>query len=86
VGAGHSDVELGTIMALAIHHWGIRTGGSTDSIATYASAARRPLDRAIFGRAAVCCEECGMPLAAHRAIWRGRRSYCSVEHEAADLA
>jgi hypothetical protein len=86
VGAGHSDVELGTIMALAIHHWGLRTHGSIQPITTYTSAAQRGLDRAIFGRAVVSCDECGTGLAAHRAIWRGQRSYCSVEHEAADLA
>lgn len=42
------------------------------------------VDRAIWRSAAVRCEECGRPMAAHTAIWHGNHPYCSVAHEIRD--
>jgi len=47
---------------------------------------RRWVDRSIWGKSVVRCEECGRELPAHEAVWRGRHAFCSIEHEAADAA
>jgi len=47
---------------------------------------RRWIDRSIWGKSVVRCEECGQFSPAHEAVWRGRHAFCSIEHEAADAA
>lgn len=49
------------------------------------TAFRRWLDRVIWGRGTVECEDCGRSLSPHHAVWRGQHPYCSAEHESADL-
>ena len=49
-------------------------------------AIRAAVDRALYGRSTVDCEECGVSLPAHLAIWRGLHPYCSTDHEHRDGA
>lgn len=42
------------------------------------------IDRVLWGADVVCCEECGEPVRAHVAVWRGARAYCSPDHEQRD--
>lgn len=42
------------------------------------------VDRAIWGSAAVRCEECGRSLTPHAAVWHGAHPYCSAVHESYD--
>lgn len=86
VGAGHSGVELGTKMAHAIQQWGFRAHERRTPTAPFVASARDRFERAVFGRSLVWCEECGIELAARRAVWRGQHAYCSASHEAADSA
>ena len=47
---------------------------------------RQRISRLIWGIEIAECDECARTLLPGQAVWRGRRPYCSIEHEAAGAA